>query len=76
MGHGKVRHGFHPPGSRGSPHDCHGLHLQKIALKQRWHWFFLGKSKPETIDFPMKIIGLSCKLSQENPSIDITMVWF
>ena len=32
--------------------------------------WFKGKSKPETIDFHMKIMGCSCNFSQQNQSID------
>jgi hypothetical protein len=34
--------------------------------------WFRGKSKPENIDFPMKIMGLSCKISLKpiHPTLD------
>ena len=35
---------------------------------------FVGKSSPETIDFPMKIMGLKPVKFDVNPSVDIKTV--
>ena len=36
---------------------------------------FTGKSEPETIDFPMKIMGLSGSIFPLNQSIDVCRLW-
>ena len=43
--------------------QCFFVEFGETGYRQSMDWFLLGKSKPETIDFPMKIMGFSCKCS-------------